>query len=214
MIFELSGPPSSGKTTVFNYLKHIFAGEMEFFEEINPYTFFKKHKGGAFVDFDLELEIIKADFNRLQKVVNLKKHVLLETGLFHLVYLKRLTEKENTEKTRDLYSFFENNYLSFFNSIPHLIIFIDTKPELSWQRRRLVYRKRVGKIIKENGGKVRELMGKYKNNLFELYNYFKGFYDFLPLNKILVKNNYRSKKSFLDEVKKIIIERLEFNHFK
>ena len=128
----------------------------------------------------------------------------METGVFHLAYLKRFAEKEGTKEARKLYSKFEKEYVELFSSVRHLVIFIDTKPEVSWIRRRAYYRQRVEKIIKEKGGKVRELMRKYRDNLFELYGYFKGLYESLPLQKLKVDNNYRKEDSFLKEVEMIV----------
>ncbi len=209
MLFEFAGPPSSGKTTVLKYLKKRFSGRLKIYEEINPYTFFKDHKGGAYVDFELEVRIIKADLARTREIVASGEPALVETGVFHLAYLKRFAEKEGTKEARELYSKFEKEYLELFSSVRHLVIFIDTKPEVSWIRRRAYYRQRVEKIIKEKGGKVRKLMRKYKDNLFELYGYFKGLYESLPLQKVRLKNNYRKEERFLMEVERIVVTHLD-----
>ena len=70
------------------------------------------------------------------------------------------------------------------------------------------YRSRGEEIIKEKGGKVRGLMGEYKDNLFDLYGYFKEFYESLSLQKIVVENNYRKKEGFLEEVERIVAAHL------
>ena len=156
------------------------------------------------MSFEQEVQITRADLARTKEIVSLGEPALIETGVFHLAYLKRLVDKEKGKEKEELYLKLKKEYFSLFSRLPHLIIFIDTKPEVSWRRRRRDYRARVEKTVEEKGGRVRELMRKYKDNRFELYGYFKKLYKDLPLQKVLVENNYRKEKRFLKKIEKLL----------
>ncbi len=208
-VVEIAGPPSSGKTTIFERLKEKFP-QLNFLYEINPYVLFKNHKGSAYVTLEQELKIINADLERLKRVVSSRTSAVIETGIFHLVYLRKFLRKEKSNVNGELiYRKLFKEYMRLLNNMPHLIIFIDTKPHISWKRRRVNYRERVDKIIKEKGGKVRELMKKYKDNIYTLYPLFKNFYEELPFYKVRVNNNVRPLERFVQDVERKMQKFLE-----
>jgi nicotinamide riboside kinase len=192
------GPQSSGKTTLFNFLKTKIKKAL-FLEEINPFTLVgKKHLGGAFVDLKLEKQIINEDLKRLKKIVyqpSEKELVIEETGIFHLIYLKKLANEE-------ICTHYFQKYFRLYNKIFPLIIFIDTKPQISWQRRKQIYLSRLKNITDQKQKKL--MLKKYREKIFELYPQWHWLYRYLPFKKIIIKNSYKKKRDFLKEALKIV----------
>jgi len=193
----IAGPQSSGKTTLFNSLKKKVKNAV-FLKEINPFTLVgKKHLGGAFVDLKLENKIIDNDLKRLIKIINQefqKKLIIEETGIFHLVYLKKLTNGKN-------FRYYYQKYLKVYKKFLPKIIFIDTKAQISWQRRKSIYLSRLKKITDQKQKNL--LLKKYRQKIFELYPQWHLLYNHLPFKKVLIKNSYKTRADFLKETLKM-----------
>jgi len=194
----IAGPQSSGKTTLFNFLKKKIKNAV-FLEEINPFTLVgKKHLGGAFVDLKIEKQIINEDLKRLKKIISQKSKkelVIEETGIFHLIYLKKLANEE-------IRAHYFQKYFRLYNKIIPLIIFIDTKPQISWRRRKQIYLSRLKNITDQKQKKL--MLKKYQEKIFELYPQWRWLYRYLPFRKVIIKNSHKKKRDFLKETLKIV----------
>ncbi len=204
MVF-ISGSQSAGKTTLFNYLKDFYP-QAKFQPEINPYTLVGKHSGGAFVTTDLQKEISRLtieQFKRLSKPAK-KRLVFWETGFMNLAYVLRDGKGEN-------YLYFKKEYLKLASLAEVKVVFIDTRPEVSWQIRRANYLKRVQEYLEDNHIKeekreeVTQLrMARYKKNLWLMYPLFKETLEVLNLPTYVIENNGSSLEEFLDKGRQLI----------
>lgn len=198
----LAGPQSSGKTKALKILSKKFKN-IRPHSEINPFVMTNNnHLGGVFVDGSLERKIIKADIKRLAWLTQARKREihLVETGLFHLVYAQEKLKDEELEE-------FKNQYQNSLKRFNVGTLFIDTKPQISWARRRGYYLKRTRAEIKRrrlNGveaKKFREkMMKKYKNRIFALYPLWLKTYSSLPYSKVKISNNSKSLPAFEKKV--------------
>ncbi len=205
-IILITGPQSSGKTTLFNYLKNQYP-KARFQPEINPYSILAKHSGSAFVTEDLQTEISRLTIKQFRAFSNLPQSTLIlwETGFMNLAYMQRDLKPKN-------YSHFKNLYLKLAHSTDMKAIFIDTKPQVSWQRRKDIYLNRVkhyledNQITDPNGQKkvTTTRMAKYKDNLYLMYPLFKQAVKILNLPTYVVQNNNGSLESFLKQARQIV----------
>jgi len=205
-IILITGPQSSGKTTLFNYLKNQYS-KARFQPEINPYTILTKHSGSAFVTEDLQTEISRLTIKQFKAFLNLPQSPLIfwETGFMNLAYMKRDLKPKN-------YSAFKNRYLKLAHSTNIKTIFIDTKPQVSWQRRKAIYLNRVKQYLKDNQiqdlekqRKITETrMAKYKQNLWLMYPLFKKAVKILDLPTYTITNNDLSLDNFFDKAKQVV----------
>lgn len=187
----IAGPQSSGKTTAFNYLKSKYP-DYHYQEEINPYYLAgKNHGGAAFTTNELELKLVEADLQMLCSLKNKKlngyKGIICETSIFHLVY----TENFCGLKTADEYL---KKYLLLHDNFDSYLLFIDTKPEVSWRRRYPNYLTRT----KSNGGI--EALEKYQNTIYKLYPIWLKWYDRIPFKKQTIRNSFITKETFIEKI--------------
>jgi len=190
----IAGPQSSGKTTLFNFLKKNLKNTL-FLEEVNPFTIVgPKHLGGAFVDLALEKKIIEYDLKRLKKIIQEHKlqSIIEETGVFHLVYLKKLVNKK-------IFNQYLKKYLCLYKKFFPMIVFIDTKPKISWKRRRNIYLSRIQKQGIKDQKQKQTFLKKYANKIFYLYDHWLNLYQTLPFKKIIIRNSYKKETLFLKE---------------
>ncbi len=206
MIILIAGPQSSGKTTLFNHLKNFYYQAI-FQPEINPYTFSANHSGGAFTSGELQKQISLATIHQFKKLVIKSKTTLIfwETGFMNLAYIKK------DLPTND-YFYFKNLYLKLLKTAEVKLLFIETQPRVSWQRRKDTYFKRVKQYLKDNQiidevkqeeiTKIR--MSKYKNNIWLMYPLFKETIKVLNLPTYFLKNNTNSLEKFLEKSRSLV----------
>lgn len=186
----IAGPQSSGKTTAFNHLKTKFPN-FHYQEEINPYYLAgKNHPGGAFTTSELELKLVEADLEMLSNLNN-HKTVILETSIFHLVYTEYFSGKKIAED-------FYKKYLLLHNRFDSLLLFIDTKPEISWRRRYPHYLKRIGRLNGKNNSF--DILEKYQKTIYDLYPLWHKWYVKIPFKKLTIRNSFKTRKNFLIEI--------------
>lgn len=191
MLITIAGPQSSGKTTIFNLVKQKYP-QLNFISEINPYSLVgEKHLGAAFVSSDLEIKITEKELVILNPLVNQQKLSIVETGIFHLVYIELHLGKKVAQEY--LYK-----YLKLYNRLNPTIFFIDTKPEISWQRRKEKYEKRIISISDQK--QKNKIMTKYNQTLYNLYPLWLKYFELLPFKKIMIKNSFKSKIEFQTEI--------------
>lgn len=197
----IAGPQSSGKTTAFNYLKNKLINNrkkketVKFIPEINPYSIAgKNHLGGAFTNKELEIKIIEKDLEILKNIKILPDYItpiIIETGIFHLVYGEIFCGKSLT-------NIFYKKYLRLHKNLKTKIIFIETKPKVSWKRRKAIYKKRTANFTNPQGRK--EVLERYRLTIERLYPLWLKWYKKMPFEKYMIKNSYKKKEVFLQEV--------------
>lgn len=198
----VAGPQSSGKSEAIKFLSQKFK-DIRPHQEINPFIIASSsHLGGVFAGKNLERKIIKADLKRLFWLSKTKREVihLVETGLFHLVYAQ---EKLGQEEFKE----FKKEYQNLLKKLKTGVFFTDTKPQISWARRRGYYLKRTIAEIKKQGligveaKRLRDKMiRKYKERIFALYPLWLEMFESLPYPKVKIPNNGRSLESFRKKV--------------
>lgn len=197
----IAGPQSSGKTTAFNYLKnklinnHKKKETVKFFPEVNPYSIVgKDHLGGAFTNKELEIKIIKKDLELLKNINSLPDRmtpIIIETGIFHLVYGEIFCGVRITNS-------FYQKYLELHKNLKTKIIFIDTKPEVSWKRRKAIYKKRTANFT--NPQERKKALERYRLTIERLYPLWLKWYKKLPFEKYMIRNSYKKERLFLREI--------------
>lgn len=188
-LIVIAGPSSSGKSTLFNLVGKKYPS-VHLLHETNPYTLVgNRHLGGAFVDHSLEIKITEASIKRLKSIFKQNKLIVIESDIFHLSYVKKMCDKKTLNRYR-------KQFYELYNKLHATIVFIDTKPHISFQRRRPIYLKRVAH---KDPKTQREMMNTYRSNIFTMYPLLKELYDELPFEKIMIKNSYKSQLQFLKE---------------
>jgi len=198
VLITIAGPQSSGKTTVCQMVK-LKHPEWNYLEETNPYTLTDgNHPGAAFTTKKLELQIVNEDIRKIKKINRLSDINLIETGIMHLMYLEAMINK----KTADRYF---DSYLKAHEGLKTIIIFIDTKPEISWLRRKNKYKTRVEGFDCPSDKK--KALQKYKDAIFRFYPLWIKWLDRIPFEKYVISNSQSSYAEFqrkiLDAVSKV-----------
>ncbi len=206
----IAGPQSSGKTTVFNLLKNYLIDDRQpdkrvaFLSEINPYCFVNKnHLGAAFVDKKLQIAIANADLKRIQKIIDnnfdhdrgksCDKTYLIETGIFGLVYFEHILGRKKAE-------IYFKKYLEMYKHFSPIILFIDTKPEISWKRRKPKYLERIKNSGVIDPKKKAAMLKKYRGIIDALYPLWLKWYKKFPFEKYMIRNSYKTERAFLKEI--------------
>ncbi len=193
ILLIIAGPQSSGKTTIWKLLKKHYRSAT-FIDETNQYTVQdKKHLGAAYVDKDLEAKIIRADIKKITGINKPVKLVIIETSIFHSLYSEALGDEKKAHV-------FYSEYLRSFRRFKPKVLFIDTKPLISWKRRKKYYLGRIKKAGINDRQQKSEMLKKYKNKIFQLYPFWIKYYQALPFPKIRVKNSSKPYKKFIAEV--------------
>lgn len=186
----IAGPQSSGKSTVFNYLKEKYP-QHNFLPEINPYTFVKKdqsvHK--KMDNLNIQKLIFKEDYKRTKQLVNSNDVSIIETGIFNVVYMHNIVGKEAANKQME-------TYISIYKKINPYIIFVDTKPQISWKRRKTEYMERISLKEKDQS---KQIMAFYKDRIFKLYPLWMYYFEYMPFKKVMIRNSYKEQNEFLKE---------------
>lgn len=190
----IAGPQSSGKTTAFNHLREKHK-DWYFVEEINPYTIAgSDHPGGAYTDKELEIKITEVELAKIQAIrFDYSKVALIETGIFHSIYTQFFGGKKLADQYLEKY----NQIYSDFNSF---VIFIDTKPEVSFLRRKEKYLARIKKRGITEAKETNKVLKKYENIIYRLYPIWTRLYEKIDFPKITIKNSYKTKDEFLAEI--------------
>ncbi len=194
----IAGPQSSGKTTA---LKHLQTEKKDwyFVEEINPYTIAGiNHPGAAFVDRDLEINLVKIELAKISSLKDrVQQNVAVETGIGHVVYTQFFAGKPIADQ-------FYNDYLRLYNDLNPFLIFIDTRPEVSFSRRQKNYEERIkNKGITGKKDKEKTLK-KYRDIIFELYPLWLKFYEKFPYPKVKIENSVLNREKFLNELNGVV----------
>ena len=162
ILFIIAGPQSSGKTTILQHLKKKFPLFL-FINETNQYSLLNKnHLGGAFVTREIEEQIVKADIKKVEEIDRSLNHIVIETGIMHCAYLEVFMSK------KDARSYF-HKYIQAHKGLHPILIFIDTKPQVSWNRRRRIYIERIIQAGVIDSSKKKEMLAKYQGNIEKLY---------------------------------------------
>lgn len=195
IFLTLAGPQSSGKSTVFNYLSKKYArNKIKFIPEINPYEVKKSDHPKFLSTYGIQESLTKKTLALLKKV-NGKTDYIMETGPMQIIYV----EKYDGLKKAEIYF---KKYLQISKQLNPYIIFIDTKPHISFMRRKAVY---VDRIKRHNLiDKKKEILKQYEDKIYELYPLWHKWLKKFPYRKIVIKNSYKSEKKFVSEVDKIV----------
>jgi len=201
-IVVIAGPQSSGKTTSLKYLREKYADQLDFHPEINQNTLFPEAKmGSVAVTPEMEREIVQTDINHLDNLPPSDLLQLAETAPFHLVYSHHLDPDYYQEAILGYKQALEKHEL--------YIIFIDTKPKVSFARRKRTYLARVKKAIKEQNlspeeasSYTRSMMLKYERAITERYPIWKNVLSEINYakGKIIIPNNHSNQDKFLAEI--------------
>lgn len=198
------GPQSSGKTTALEYLRKKYP-KWHFVEEINPYTIASRdHLGGAYSNEELQIKISEITLIKIRSIENSYNPVsIIESGIGNLIYTRFFSSKKLAEE------YFEKFY-NEYDKLNPFIIFIDTKPEVSFLRRKEKYIERIKKQGMTNPKQFSNSLNKYEKIIYDLYPHWIKFYEKLPYPKFLIKNSYISEAKFFQEVDKAVSSILSY----
>lgn len=194
----IAGPQSSGKTTAINFLKNKYP-DWFYLEEVNPYTVISKnHPGAAYTSKDLQINLIDIELTKLRAIESRYESVsIVELGIFRLIYSEYFYHKKLSEQ-------FLPDYMKLYHDLNPYIILIDTKPEVSFQRRKEKYIERIHNQGIKDKKQFDITLRKYQDTIFHLYPYWLRYYDKLNFPKKLIKNSYISEGEFLIEINKTV----------
>ncbi|MFZ6034603.1 MAG: deoxynucleoside kinase [Patescibacteria group bacterium] len=194
----IAGPQSSGKTTAVNHLRRKHP-DWYFLDVVDPYTIGgMQHAGAAYTDRDLQTNIMKVELMKLNAMKNKVNPVFLaEMGIFRLVYARYFYGKGLPDE-------FFDQYINAYEAFDPYLVFIDTKPEISFHRRKNRYIERIKNRGITDKKKFDKMLKKYQDTVFHLYPYWLKFYDRIRFPKTLIKNSYISEQEFLNEIDKAV----------
>lgn len=188
-LIVIAGPQSSGKTSVLKFISQKFL-DIPIINEVNQYTILgKNHMGSVFVNSDIEIKVVKKDIEITKKINRHNLITVIETGILHCPYLERFCNAKTADK-------FFNNYLKIYKIFRPIVIFINTKPSVSWRRRKKIYYKRIMKQGIKDKKQIKNIMEKYKKGLFIMYPLWLKYYKKIPFEKYMIKNSHNEKKFF------------------
>ena len=201
-LITIAGPQSSGKTDTLEIISKYFP-KFPIYFEVNPYSVVSKnHLGAAFTDSSLTKKIADIDIKNIRKIPRDNKIHILETGILHLCYLEHICSNYCAEKYLKKYILAQKNFHS-------IIIFIDTKPEISWKRRKPIYLKRIKDNIINGLHEKKITLNKYRKIIYDLYPLWLKYYHKAPFEKYMIKNSCKSysvfKKELIDIIRKLTV---------
>lgn len=191
----ISGPQSSGKSTVFKYLSKKYSRRgIKFVEEINPYEHTKTDHPKYLSTYGIQEVLTKKTLAVMKKLGN-KTNIVMETGPMQIVYIDKYS---NPKKAEEYFS----KYVEISKKLNPFIIFIDTKPGISFKRRRKVYEERIDrhKMIH----KKKEILKQYEEKIYDLYPLWHKWFKRYPFEKKIIKNSYKKEKQYIKEVEDVI----------
>ncbi len=201
----IAGSKSAGKTTLFNHLKKHLT-KIHFQPEINPYTILGPNfAGGAFTPRQAQEQILNLSYQVATELSNQPKPtVIWETGIMVLAYVNHMDYR--------WYSEVKDKFFSLFQNLNTSIVYIQTKPEICWTRRKMEYEQRIKKYLKEKKIKSiservqisRARLKKYRTSLIQMAVEFNNLITKLPLPIFYLDNNSRPESDFLAKGLKLV----------
>lgn len=196
MLITISGPQSSGKSTVLEYIRKNYP-TVPIIPETNPFTVIEKnHLGGAHITPQQEELILEKDIEIIQSIDRTLPLIVFECGIMHMMYAE---EQFSSLETQDYY----DRFLAAHNGLEMVVIFIDTTPVVSWKRRKKTYEQRLAKKGIIDKAEISKFMEKYRATIFNRYPLWMKWFHKLPYKKMIIENNHNSESKFLAEFKKI-----------
>jgi thymidylate kinase len=185
----IAGPQASGKSTAVRLLGEILPGSV-IHNECGAFVLSSmRDSGGAFVTEEMERKILECEFAKLCGVAE-GIHVD-ETGVFSLAHARGLGFGEMADE-------FLPRILDELEKFDVRIVFIDTDPDVSWDRRKHVYIDR---------GFLDDEMQEARAKIDRTYGELKKLYEELSFEKVLIENNSSDLGAFRGKIEKTI------NHF-
>lgn len=196
-LIVIAGPQSSGKTTIMKLLEKKYP-HTPFIEETNQYTVVdKNHLGGAYVDSETEKQINNADIEKIKAIDRNQNIIFIESGIMHCTYAEYYCD----EKTAKSYL---EKYIRAHEGLHPIIFFIDTKPQVSWRRRRKTYIQRIDRAGVTDPKKREEMLEFYRTRISNIYPLWHKYFRLIPFEKYMIKNSYKSWEVFEKEILNII----------
>jgi thymidylate kinase len=191
----IAGPQSSGKSTVFKYLSKKYGNQnIKFVAEINPYEYKGTDHPKYLTTYGIQEILTKKTLALLRKIGD-KTNFILETGPMQIIYV------EKYDGIRKAETYFKK-YLEISKPLNPFIIFIDTKPRISYMRRKAVYEERIQRHNLTN--KKKEILKQYEEKIYELYPLWHKWLKRFPFDKKIVRNSYKTEKQYIKEVENIV----------
>ncbi|MBI4972996.1 AAA family ATPase [Candidatus Roizmanbacteria bacterium] len=192
-LIVIAGPQSSGKTTIMNLLEKKYP-HIPFIEETNQFTVVdKNHLGGAYVDNQTERQINDVDIAKIKEIDRSRSALFMETGILHTTYAEYYCD----EKTAQSYL---EKYIKAHEGLDPIIFFIDTKPQISWKRRRKTYIQRIDRAGVTDVNKKKEMLEFYRTRIINIYHLWNKYFRLIPFEKYMIKNSYKSWERFEKEI--------------
>lgn len=190
----LTGPQSSGKTSSFRHLKSVYKSA-KFIEEVTPYDFKGSDHPKYISTYGIQEELAKKTITLLKKI-DPEDNYFMETGPMQIVYLEKYSGVEKA-------SLYFKKFLKIMTAWNPILVFIDTKPQISFKRRKNIYLKRIEKHKLQDSRKA--FMDIYRQKIFKLYPLWHKWLNKFPFEKIIIKNSYKSEEEFRVNLDKIIL---------
>jgi hypothetical protein len=170
-----------------------------FIEETNQYTVVdKNHLGGAYVDRQTERRINDTDIEKIKAIDRNLSAASIETGILHTAYAEyycdEMTAKDYLKK-----------YIKAHEGLHPILFFIDTKPQVSWKRRKRAYIRRLDRAGITDTVKRKSMLEFYRTRIGNIYPLWHKYFLLIPFEKYLIKNSYKKwsvfKKEIMDKIK-------------
>lgn len=196
-LIVVAGPQSSGKTSTLKLISDKFP-HLPIINETNQYGLIsKKHMGGAFVTCEIEKKILETDIKLVAEINHKLPVIVIETGIFHLVYAEYLIGKKEADQ-------YFRNYLKAHQNLEPIVLFINTLPSVSWKRRKSIYLQRIKDNNIVNQQEKKEMLRKYRNNIYRLYPLWLKYFKKIPYKKYKINNSRKSRIDFERDIIKLI----------
>lgn len=197
----IAGPQSSGKTTIMKLLEKKYP-HIHFIEETNQFTVIdKNHLGGAYVDNQTERHINDVVIEKIKAIDRNQSVIFIESGIMHSPYMEYYCD----EKTARSYL---KKYINAHEGLHPLVFFIDTKPQISWKRRRKAYIQRIDKAGITNLNKRKGMLDFYRTRISNIYPLWHKYFNLITFEKYMIKNSYKKwdvfEREIMEKIKSII----------
>lgn len=201
-LIVIAGPQSSGKTTIMKLLEKKYP-HIPFIEEINPFTIISRnHLGGAYVDAETERKITDANIEKIKTIDQSQSAVFMETGILHTTYAEYYSGRETAE-------IYLKKYIKAHEGLHPIVFFIDTKPQISWERRRSIYLRRINNLGVKQWRERMKMLQKYRNTIVALYPLWHKYFHLIPFEKYIIKNSYKKwnvfEREIMEKVKALLV---------
>lgn len=198
----IAGPQSSGKTTIMKLLEKKYP-YIPFIEEENQFTLVNKnHLGGAYVNDKTEKLINDVVIAKIKEIDRSQDIVFIESGIMHSSYAEYYCD-ENTAKN------YLKKYIRAHIGLHPILFFIDTKPQISWRRRKKTYIQRINRAGVTNPQKRKEMLEFYHTRINNIYHLWHKYFHLIPFEKYMIKNSYKGwgvfEKEIMDKIKSFLV---------